>query len=201
MKPQRNLAMAKLSTAARDFVIFMPCRKLTALGIGSAVAAKCRALWGVLTRGAGASAAVPRPAADDDDYFRWSYEFSCANTPVVDPVSGRGCGHRRRRRLLPPCVGAKQAREMLAASIMPRDEVWPAMTPEPSRSPVAGASHEIDGRAEEFIRRFHEQLRMQGAAEPELQAVGCETRLPAIDSVSLGALCGSDASDRHRNSR
>ncbi|KAL6634472.1 hypothetical protein ACP70R_027143 [Stipagrostis hirtigluma subsp. patula] len=154
MKQQRHLAMAKLSNAARDFLVSMPRRKLPALGIGSAVVAKFRELWEGLTRGGG----VPRPA---DDYFRWSYEFSCTATPVV-PVNGHGRGRRRRWRL-PPCVGGKQARQMLA-SVTPRDERW---SPEagPERSPVGGAFHEIDGLAEAFINRFHEQLRMQSAAE------------------------------------
>ncbi|TVU29910.1 hypothetical protein EJB05_21501, partial [Eragrostis curvula] len=146
MKLQRQLSMTKLLDAARDLLVLMARTKLPLLAVGSAVVAKCRELWErLITRGGS------RARAADDDYFRWSYEFSCTTTPVNAPaVKGR---HRRR---LPPCIGGRLAREMMLASVTPRDEAW---SPEPGT-----AGHEIDGLAEEFINRFREQLRMQGVA-------------------------------------
>ena len=143
MKLQRQLSMGKLSSAVRDLL-----RPLSM--------AKCRELWEGLTVGA------HRPA-DDDDYFRGSYEFSCTTTPVnVLTMKGR---RPRRQRRLPPCIGAKQATEMLAGTIITRrDGGW---SPEPERSPQAMAALDVDGLAEEFIQRFREQLRMQVEVEQE----------------------------------
>jgi len=75
-------------------------------------------------------------------------------------------GRRHRQRRLPPCIGAKQATEMLAGTIVTRrDGGW---SPEPERSPQAmAAALDIDGLAEEFIQRFREQLRMQVEVEQE----------------------------------
>ncbi|CAN6238266.1 unnamed protein product [Urochloa humidicola] len=147
MKLRGQRSKGKLSSAVRNLLIFMPGKKLCVLSVGSTVVAKCRELWEGLT--------VARRHADGD-YFRGSYEFSCTNTPInflAKTTNGRG-----RRRRLPPCVGEKQAQEMLEC-IAPGKE-W-----SPERSPVAGAGNEIDGLAEEFIRRFYEQLRMQRVEE------------------------------------
>lgn len=110
-----------------------------------------RELWEGLAVGA------HRPT--EDDYFRGSYEFSCTTTPVnVLTVKGR----RRRQRRLPPCIGAKQATEMLAGTVATRrDGGW---SPELERSPQAMAALDIDGLAEEFIQRFREQLRSEDAS-------------------------------------
>ncbi|CAL4969101.1 unnamed protein product [Urochloa decumbens] len=152
MKLQRQLSKGKPASALRNLLIFMPSKKLSMLSVGSAVIAKCRELWHGLT---GGNLAVARRHADDD-YFRGSYEFSCTNTPInflAKTTNGRG--RRQRRRRLPPCVGDKQAQEMLEC-IAPGKE-WSS----PESSPVAGTGNEIDGLAEEFIRSFYEQLRMQ----------------------------------------
>ena len=127
-------------------------RQLSMGKLSSAV----RELWEGLTVGA------HRPA-DDDDYFRGSYEFSCTTTPVnVLTVKGR---RPRRQRRLPPCIGAKQATEMLAGTVVTRrDAGW---SPELERSPQAMAALDVDGLAEEFIQRFREQLRMQVEVEQE----------------------------------
>ncbi|XP_062224496.1 uncharacterized protein LOC133923052 [Phragmites australis] len=151
MKPQRQLSMEKLSNAAKDLLIFMPRKKLPTLGVGSAVVAKCRELWEGCT---GCGSGVAR-----DDYFSGSYEFSCTTTPVV-PVKGRG--RRCRQRRLPPCVGGRQAREMLASVVPGRG--W-----SPERSPETRVGHEIDGLAEEFIKRFHDELRKQRVAELKVE--------------------------------
>ncbi|WVZ75214.1 hypothetical protein U9M48_023295 [Paspalum notatum var. saurae] len=154
---RQHLSMGKLSSAVRDLLVFMP-RKKPMLGVGLVVVAKCRELWEGLT------AVACRPPANDDDYFRGSYEFSCTATPInvlFAPVNGRP--RRRQRRRLPPCVGGKQAREMLAGrvDVTPRDGGW-SPEPEPECSPQAAmGGPDIDGLAEEFIQRFHEQLRMQ----------------------------------------
>ncbi|CAN6231818.1 unnamed protein product [Urochloa humidicola] len=150
MKLQRQLSKGKLSSAVRNLLIFMPTKKLSMFSVGSAVMAKCRELWRGL--------AVARQHADDDYYFRGSYEFSCTSTPInflaKTTTNGRR-GRRPRWRRLPPCVGDKQAQEMIGC-IAPGKE-W-----SPDRSPRgAGAENEVDSLAEEFIRRFYEQLRMQ----------------------------------------
>ncbi|KAK3154219.1 hypothetical protein QOZ80_2BG0187830 [Eleusine coracana subsp. coracana] len=150
--------MTKLSNAARDLLIFMARTKLPLLAIGTAVVAKCRKLWGGLITHRGEGGACPA-----DDYFRWSYEFSCTATPInALPVKLK----RRRHRRLPPCIGGRQAREMMQVSVAPRDEDDEGRSPKPTeRSPGPGVAvygHEIDGLAEEFINWFHEQLRMQG---------------------------------------
>ncbi|KAJ1279333.1 hypothetical protein BS78_04G147600 [Paspalum vaginatum] len=146
-KLQRRPSMGKLSSAVRDVLVFMP-RKKPMLGVGLVVVAKCRELWEGL-------AAVARRPAGDDDYFRGSYEFSCTATPINVLAAVNGRPRRRRQRRLPPCVGGTQAREMLAGcvDVTPRDG---------GCSPQAmAAGPDIDGLAEEFIQRFHEQLRMQ----------------------------------------
>ncbi|RLN07704.1 hypothetical protein C2845_PM11G06080 [Panicum miliaceum] len=155
MKLQRHLSKGKLSSPARGLPIFMPRKKLSVLSVGSAALAKCREFWRGLT---GGGFAVARRHADD--YFRGSYEFSCTATPINFPAKikdGRG-----RRRRLPPCVGGKQAREML-------EGITPGKGWSPERSPGTGAENEIDGLAEEFIRRFYEQLRMQRVEELQVE--------------------------------
>ncbi|RCV06596.1 hypothetical protein SETIT_1G175600v2 [Setaria italica] len=98
-----------------------------------------------------------------DDYFKGSYEFSCTTTPINFLAKTRdGPARRRRRRRLPPCVGDKQAQEMLEC-------IAPGKGWSPERSPGAGAGNEIDDLAEEFIRRFHEQLRMQRVDELQVE--------------------------------
>ncbi|GJM85123.1 hypothetical protein PR202_ga01547 [Eleusine coracana subsp. coracana] len=77
MKLQRQVSMTKLSNAARDLLVFMARTKLPLLAIGTALVAKCRKLWGGLITRRGEGGACPA-----DDYFRWSYEFSCTATPV-----------------------------------------------------------------------------------------------------------------------
>ena len=152
-------------------LMFMPRKKPCMLGVGSAVLVKCRELWRGLT---GGGFAVARRHADD--YFRGSYEFSCTATPINFPpktTNGRG-----RRRRLPPCVGGKQAQEMLEC-------IAPGKGWSPERSPGAGAGNEIDGLAEEFISRFYEQLRMQRVEELQVEH---ETR---AQRASPGALCSS----------
>ncbi|OEL29656.1 hypothetical protein BAE44_0009325 [Dichanthelium oligosanthes] len=126
------------------------------LSVGSAVVAKCREFWEGLT--GGGFAAVARRHADDY-YFRGSYEFSCTATPI-NFLATNGRGQRRRRRL-PPCVGSKQAQEMLACTA-------PGKRCSPERSP-GGEANEIDGLAEEFIRRFYEQLRTQRVEELQVE--------------------------------
>ncbi|CAL5057987.1 unnamed protein product [Urochloa decumbens] len=153
MKLQRQLSKGKPASALRNLLIFMPRKKQSMLSVGSAVMAKCRELWHGLTGGGGL--AVARRHADDD-YFRGGYEFSCTNTPInflAKTTNGRGRWPQRRRRL-PPCVGDKQAQEMMEC-------VAPGKEWSPESSPVAGAGNEIDGLAEEFIKKFYEQLRMQ----------------------------------------
>ena len=172
MKLQRHLSKGKLSSTAREKLqlIFMPRNKPSMLAVGSAVLLKCRELWRGLT---GGGFAVPRRHAADD-YFRGSYEFSCTATPINFPpktTNGRG-----RRRRLPPCVGGKQAQEMLEC-------IAPGKGWSPKRSPGAGAGNEIDGLAEEFISRFYEQLRMQRVEELQVEH---ETR---AQRASPGALC------------
>ena len=154
MKLHRQLSMGKLSSAVRDLL-----RPLSM--------AKCRELWEGLTVGA------HRPA-DDDDYFRGSYEFSCTTTPVnVLTVKGR---RPRRQRRLPPCIGAKQATEMLAGTVVTRrDGGW---SPELERSPQAMAALDIDGLAE--VSRAAEDA-SRGRAGGKAQ-------------VSLGAICINDVS-------
>ncbi|KAL5211473.1 hypothetical protein ABZP36_022320 [Zizania latifolia] len=110
----------------------------------AAVVGKCRELWeGLVTGSSCAGVAQGHSAADDGGgYFGRSYEFSCSASPVLEPARGSG----RRRRLGPrcqllPCVGGSHSPE------------------------CAGHDDEIDVLAEEFIRRFREQLRMQLADE------------------------------------
>lgn len=144
MKPQHQAAIARLSHGARDVLLFVSTKK-SMVAVLLAVMAKCRGLWKGLT----GSSAIAHSSADGD-YFSRSYEFSCTATPAA-PAKGYGC-----RRRLPPCVGRRQAREMLASS--------------PECSPEAGVGHEIDGLAEEFINRFHEQLRQQRVAELQVES-------------------------------
>uniref|UniRef100_A0A0E0K0H3 Uncharacterized protein n=1 Tax=Oryza punctata TaxID=4537 RepID=A0A0E0K0H3_ORYPU len=173
-------AIAKLTSGARrdDVLLVMSTKK----AMLAAVVAKCRELWeGLLT--AGSVCGVSRSAADDDVdgyYFGRSYEFSCSATPVFAPAKGR-------RRRLPPCVGGRQAREMLreqAAMMSPvpvgaaggRDGRSP-----PERSPQWWTEQEIDGLAEEFINRFYEQLRSQVAEERRPE---CKSRTSSPSSSS-----------------
>lgn len=155
MKLQRQLSKGKLSSAVRDLPILMPTKKLSMLSVGSAVVAKCREFWEGLTSG---GFAVPR--RHTNDYFTGSYEFSCTTTPVNFLAKSRN-GHGRRRRL-PPCIGGKQAKEML-------ESITPAKGWSPKRSLGAGAGNEIDDLAEEFIRKFYEQLRMQRVEELQVE--------------------------------
>ncbi|KAG8070848.1 hypothetical protein GUJ93_ZPchr0006g46373 [Zizania palustris] len=121
----------------RDLLIFMSTKKA---GL-AAVVGKCRELWEGLFTGSGcAGVAQPQAHSDGGGYFGRSYEFSCSATPDFAPPA-RGSGRRPRCQLL-PCVGG-------------------------SRSPDC-AGHdddEIDVLADEFIRRFREQLRIQVADE------------------------------------
>ncbi|XP_052145135.1 uncharacterized protein LOC127764314 [Oryza glaberrima] len=179
-------AIAKLTSGGggRDdlLIIFMWTKKAMLAAV-VVVVAKCRELWeGVLTAGSGCGCVSRSAAAADDDdgyYFGRSYEFSCSATPVAfAPAKGR----RRRRRclLLPPCVGAKQAREMLreAAMISPAPPVGAGgcRRSPPERSPQWWREQEIDGLAEEFISRFYEQLRSQVADEERRRAPECKSR-------------------------
>jgi hypothetical protein len=158
MKLQRQLSMAKLANASRNLLVFMARTKLPLLGIGTAVAAKCRELWGGLIARSGCCA-VSRAHPADDDYFRWSYEFSCRATPV-NALAVRG------RRLL-PCVSGGKGWDVMHGSVAPRDDEERA-SPEPpewsSPGPGAAGGHEIDGLAKKFINWFREQLRMLGVA-------------------------------------
>ncbi|PUZ75868.1 hypothetical protein GQ55_1G243700 [Panicum hallii var. hallii] len=175
MKLQRHLSnKGKLSSADRDLLIFMPRKKLSMLSVGSAALEKCREFWRGLT--SGGFAVVRRRHADD--YFRGSYEFSCTATPINLPAKTTTNGRGWRRRL-PPCVGGKQAQEML-------ERMAPGRGWSPERSPGPGAGNEIDGLAEEFIRRFYEQLRMQRVDELQVEH---ETRALR---ASPGSLCSSD---------
>ncbi|CAN6272854.1 unnamed protein product [Urochloa humidicola] len=150
MKLQQQLSKGKLPSVVRNLLSFMPTKKLSMFSVRSAVMAKCRELWQGL--------AVARRHADDDYYFRGSYEFSCTSTPInflAKMTTNGRCGRRPRWRRLPPCVSDRQAQEMIEC-IAPGKE-W-----SPERSPRgAGAENEVDSLAEEFIRRFYEQLRMQ----------------------------------------
>jgi hypothetical protein len=158
MKLQRQLSMAKLANAARDLLVFMARTKLPLLSVGAAVAAKCRELWGgLITRGGCCAMSRARPA--DDDYFRWSYEFSCTATPV-NALAVRGPR-------LQPCFSGGKGWDVMQGNAAPRDDEGRA-SPEPpewsSPGPRAAGGHEIDGLADEFINWFREQLRMQGVA-------------------------------------
>ncbi|KAF8686701.1 hypothetical protein HU200_043534 [Digitaria exilis] len=159
MKLLRQLSKGKLWTTVRDLLpIFMPRKKkMPMLSVGSTVVAKCREFWESLT---GCGFAVARQHADD--YFKGSYEFSCTATPInvlAKSTNGRG---RRGWRLMPPCICGKQAQEML-------ESIAPAKGWSPERALGDGAGNEIDGLAEEFIRRFHEQLRMQRMEELQVE--------------------------------
>ncbi|KAF0891971.1 hypothetical protein E2562_011347 [Oryza meyeriana var. granulata] len=171
----RRQAIAKLSSGARDLLLFMSAKKAKAmLAVVVAVVAKCRELWeGLLTAGSGC--AVAHSAADDGYYFGRSHEFSCSATPVFSPAAKGGGRRRGRRRCLPPCVGGKQAREMLLETMTMSPSPWPVAggrecSSPPERSPQCWREQEIDGLAEDFINRFYEQLRLQVAEERRL---GC----------------------------
>jgi hypothetical protein len=155
--------MAKLLNAARDLLVFMTRTKLPLIAMGAAV--RRSEVPGVLGRPHHPQRLLRRVAClPHDDYFRWSYEFSCTANALA--VKGR--------RPLPSCVGGGQAREMTLASVATGDD-------EGLSSPGPGAAgHEIDGLAEEFINWFREQLRMQH---------GTRASRGRVRGLTLGASC------------
>uniref|UniRef100_A0A0D9VGH9 Uncharacterized protein n=1 Tax=Leersia perrieri TaxID=77586 RepID=A0A0D9VGH9_9ORYZ len=161
MKRDQQQVIAKLPTSgARNLLLFMFTKK----AMLAAVAAKCRELWQLLLK-AGSACGLPHcsssAAADDGYYFGRSYEFSCSATPVAFfPAKGR-------RSYLPPCVGGKQAMEMMTMS--PGRPVGGEECSTPERSPQCWREQEINGLAEDFINRFYAQLRLQERPRQQLE--------------------------------